>query len=144
MAVEGLLLLASAEHLLELWPEALDHARQGLRIARSYANQEARIWSCLAAEAATTQLGQPGAGVDLLDEAEQLTRMQGNPSLLALVLARRSTAAGLIGDLAKALTLAREAEIYLELAPIPGFVPRLPSCLARCTTLPTDRSGQWS
>ena len=119
VAVEGLLLLASAEHLLELWPEALDHARQGLRIARSYANQEARIWSCLAAEAATTQLGQPGAGVDLLDEAEQLTRMQGNPSLLALVLARRSTAAGLIGDLAKALTLAREAEIYLELAPDP-------------------------
>jgi DNA-binding NarL/FixJ family response regulator len=117
LAVEGLMLLSSAEYQLELWPDALNHAKLALRIARSFANQEARIWSCLAAEGALTQLGRPTSGVDLLDEAEQLARMQGNPLLLATVLARRAYVAVFLGDLSKALSLAAETEHYLDLTP---------------------------
>lgn len=117
VTVEGLLLLSSAELLLALWDDAATHSKFGLKLSRANSNQEARIWFCLVAESAMTHLGRPTATVDVLDEAEQLARMQGNPSLLVLVLSRRSAVAAMLGDQSKALTLAREAELYLDLTP---------------------------
>lgn len=114
-ALESLILLSSAEEWLESWDQVLQHARHGIVLAKNAGNLTAGVWLRVAAGSALGKMGRLKEAAEISGEAEELARIRNDPALIGVTLARRSAAAGLLGEHATACALAQESEAHLEL-----------------------------